>query len=229
MSIYRLTMWLMLLCKLIVIFFSGASTIYGINIDGYESTYLAYTRGFSVDAPELRSQISFSTTLFGVVNASYTQRFRWEINESSAPIRDFDFNPSLYAELKEKEVLVRFGYEHESNGQDEERSRSWERVFLMKKISSAGMFFSMKGWIPFFLHENNGIVDYQGKGEASVGYDNGKVKVSLTSRVKSSRVEASYNVGDFYIYLQSFNGFGPQIIEFDKDNHLNMIGIAITN
>jgi len=211
------------------LFFLAVDRIYGkgIELESFNPTYITYAtvEESTTETEELRVQVSFKATLFSSVKLGYNQRFRWEIYESSAPIHDIDFNPSVFIESKHFDA----GYEHESNGLDLEESRSWERLFIVNKYKHDMFFLNIKAWHPFFLNENNGIIDYQGKGEFQGGVDTGKIKLSGTFRINFSKIEASYNLGDFYIYTQVFNGFGPQIIEFDQERHINMVGVALTN
>jgi outer membrane phospholipase A len=66
---------------------------------------------------------------------AYTVKVLWDLWAPSAPFDESNHNPELYWEhtLRERQLGLtdyRLGLEHESNGEDGERSRAWNRLYL---------------------------------------------------------------------------------------------------
>lgn len=66
---------------------------------------------------------------------AYTVKVLWDLWADSAPFDESNHNPELYWEhtLRERQLGLtdyRVGLEHESNGEDGERSRAWNRLYL---------------------------------------------------------------------------------------------------
>jgi phospholipase A1/A2 len=194
-----------------------------IELEAYENNYIIRTQG--EDENNLRFQFSVVSDLVGPIRFAYTQRAIWRLWEPSAPITDIDFNPSIFFDHKGR---FRLGYEHESNGMDKDNSRSWERVFAYYGYDYTDhIHLGYKAWQPFFLHENREITEFQGKGELYVKIQLGNFWINNTTREKNNTFEAGWDLGDFSIYGQSFNGYGKNIKEYDELNNYYGIGVSL--
>lgn len=71
---------------------------------------------------------------------AYTQVMFWSIYDKSAPFEDINYNPELFYRILEGEKdfirSVDLGYHHTSNGQEGEKSRSIDRLFLKTNFAS---------------------------------------------------------------------------------------------
>ncbi|OIO68244.1 MAG: hypothetical protein COW19_03100 [Zetaproteobacteria bacterium CG12_big_fil_rev_8_21_14_0_65_55_1124] len=91
---------------------------------------------------EVKYQISFQGVItdFGdspyELGGSYTQQSYWQVFNSalSAPFRETNYAPEIFvrwqdkdAPLFDKDTFYRVGFEHQSNGQSQPLSRSWNR------------------------------------------------------------------------------------------------------
>ena len=97
---------------------------------------------------ELEFQISFSVVIAKNIFSSsvdllgaYTQQSWWQVYNSgwSRQFRESNYSPELFARhllnpapvlLGTRAVLLDYGYVHQSNGQVQELSRSWDRLFV---------------------------------------------------------------------------------------------------
>lgn len=70
----------------------------------------------------------------------YTQVMLWDIYSQSAPFDDINYNPEIFYRLIEGDTKfirsIDAGYLHTSNGEDGDKSRSMERVFLTTNIAT---------------------------------------------------------------------------------------------
>lgn len=71
---------------------------------------------------------------------AYTQVMLWNIYEQSAPFDDINYNPEIFYRLIEGETTfirsIDFGYHHTSNGEDGDKSRSMNRLFLKSNFAT---------------------------------------------------------------------------------------------
>ena len=117
---------------------------------------------------------------------SYSQKSFWDIGEPSAPFSDHNFNPSVFYQIEtaDKSTVWEFSpIEHESNGQDSDMSRSWNRSYVSASHVSGKWDLYAKGWGIWQRSGNNrDIKDYQGFGEVMVA-------VNTTDAVKGERTQ----------------------------------------
>lgn len=75
---------------------------------------------------------------------AYSQRSFWRLYawDESAPITENNFSPELFTRYRRFRHKLRsgfdqtqIGYQHESNGQDEDRSRGWERLYVEQRYT----------------------------------------------------------------------------------------------
>ncbi len=206
---------------------------------------------------QLSLQKNLSYNLFGFneyISLGYTQHVWWQLYTDSAPFRETNYMPEVFMivptsyEIDKLNNLkaVKFGYRHQSNGQDGYRSRSWDRLFLATYWQWDNLFLKAEGWyrIPedrkgaeFYDgtnlnakgDDNPDIEDYLGYGDIDIKYLYGKHQFGLMVRnnLKSSnnkgavQFDWSVPVNDSkntYWYIKVFNGYGESLIDYDKSN-----------
>jgi hypothetical protein len=220
------------------------------------------TRGVAIDAVhtqqkriETKMQISLKTKiaedLFGThadLWAGYTQQSNWQVynrGKKSAPFRNSDYAPELFITQPVKANLpfggklrmLGVGYIHQSNGQSQPLSRSWNRIYAM-----AGMEWGKLSVIPRIWarldsgadkDDNPDIMHYMGYGDLRIAYQfNNKHALSSTLRYnpKHSKgaVQLNYTFpikGNLKGYVQGFYGYGESLIDY---NHKQKgIGLGI--
>ena len=112
-------------------------------------------------ATEAEFQISFKKQLsynfFGwneYIFVGYTQTVLWQLYEKSSPFREMNYKPEIFLSVPSSEYLddkyglkaVRYGYLHESNGQDGYRSRSWNRLHVTWLWQWDNLFLASRLW-----------------------------------------------------------------------------------
>ena len=116
---------------------------------------------------EVEFQISFQKQLsynfFGwneFLYVAYTQTVWWQLYEKSSPFREMNYQPEIFIAVPTSKTLdeefglkaIRYGYLHESNGQDGYRSRSWNRLHVSGLWQWDNLFLATRIW--YRLPEN---------------------------------------------------------------------------
>ena len=202
---------------------------------------------------ETKFQISFKKSLFknifGVDDKlflAYTQTSWWQTTAPSAPFRETNYEPELFLNIPFKSnqsVLksYRVGLVHQSNGKLAQ-SRSWNRAYLSGKFLYSGVLFEPRVWYRFKENErtnpnntsgddNPDILDYLGYGDLTISYPYKKNLFSSVVRKKSVQLDWTfpiYGLKDVYGYLQYFNGYGENLVDYDEKVEKIGLGFAIT-
>jgi phospholipase A1 len=81
------------------------------------------------------------------VNFGYTQKSRWKLYDASAPFEENNYNPEIYYSYNTRDLFglgpldwVTMGFEHESNGEDDDESRSWNRIYGQLRLQWKNVF-----------------------------------------------------------------------------------------
>lgn len=104
------------------------------------------------NSSELKYQLSLKLELLKTetssLNFAYTQKSYWQVydSENSRPFRETNYNPEVFYRIGSKLTFLDIGYEHESNGEEDPLSRSWDRVYLKAFIQSPTFRISYKVW-----------------------------------------------------------------------------------
>jgi len=160
----------------------------------------------------LKKQISYD--FFGMnelIYFAYTQTVYWQLYSYSAPFRETNYKPEVFMsvpvsyELDQKIGLkaLKYGFIHESNGQDGYQSRSWNRLYLSTLWQWENLFVAARAWYripednkpseyytgglsPEYADikgdENPDIDKYLGYGDLNIDYLNGHSQYSLLLR-----------------------------------------------
>lgn len=208
------------------------------------------------DPVSARFQFSFRYRLFddqGVVAEhfpvarglylGFTQTSLWDLQSESKPFRDTSFRPSLFYRWKISDpirggfVSLSGGYEHESNGRDDEDSRSIDTLFLKAEgryylgdgLTYLGI--EPKAWTYLDRDDNPDIARYRGYAELGLRYgrEDGLMLTSLLRRGTAGKMRRQFDlsyplrrsvfsgVGAF-AHLQYVGGYGETLLDYDKDN-----------
>ncbi len=86
------------------------------------------------------------------VNFGYTQKSIWKLYDASAPFEENNYNPEIYYSWDTSDLLgwgpldwLTVGFEHESNGEDDPGSRSWNRIYFQLRLLWEDLFGSADG------------------------------------------------------------------------------------
>jgi phospholipase A1/A2 len=203
--------------------------------------------------PEVAFQLSFKARLwrdmFGkdiCLWGAYTQRSFWQLYnfDDSSPFRETDYEPELllnfgtrYRVLGFDGRFVQIGFNHQSNGQSEPLSRSWNRLVANAGIERGRLSLLFKAWVRFHDAEddNPGLTHYMGNGELWAYYFIGKhrlglmVRDNLNFRENRGAIQAEWSFPLFAMvagYVQYFLGYGESLLDYDHRVHRVGIGFV---
>jgi phospholipase A1/A2 len=220
--------------------------------DNYFLTGLPLNERATKSNSDIKYQISFKHRLTNAelpldsyLFLTYTQKSFWEVYRNSSPFAESNYNPGI--------GLGKFFYngdsfvgagsvmvQHESNGQNELASRSWNRIsvnYFFPVAPQATL--ALTGWIPFGLDDNPDLMDYIGYGEAALnwqvmpnklivdaigrkgyGWDwKGSLQTQVSFRLTENRNQ--------YLMLQWFTGYAESLINYQEYNNMLRLGIVI--
>ncbi|WP_220718222.1 phospholipase A [Agarivorans litoreus] len=201
-------------------------------------------------------RLTFPFTLFtdsDNLSFAYTQQTFWQPYDRSVDsIRETNYEPEFFyqwnseSEHKAKwsPEWIRFGLVHESNGQTQTRSRSWNRVYTEFSFDADPVSIAIKPWYRIQEDEseddNPNIEDYYGYGELTANWKiNDRHHLMFLGRNNFKKenkgaldIRWSYGMTqNLALYLKYFNGYGESLIDYNKHNQSLGIGIgfAINN
>ena len=101
--------------------------------------YATYNENTEVEF-QLSLKKDLTYDLFGLneyIAFAYTQKVWWQLYDNSGPFRETNYLPEIFMTIPTSKSLddsiglkaVKFGFLHESNGQEGYRSRSWNRLY----------------------------------------------------------------------------------------------------
>lgn len=210
----------------------------------FQSVEVKFQYSFNVNLwPDI---VGKNTSLsFGYTQLSLFQAYN---GEASRPFRETDYSPELWFDyffqgeppgLIEPRVL-RFGYQHESNGQQEPLSRSWDRLYLDFIFEVGRVAVGLRPWyrIPEkrSRDDNPDIQRYMGYGDLVLVYPSGGHTVSallrnnLDTADNRGALELGYSfplAGQLKGYLQVFSGYGESLIDYNHSATRVSLGIML--
>ena len=193
----------------------------------------------------------FSHVYFG-----YTQTSLWDLEGESKPFFDTSFKPSLFyrhnnvhrSESGNFRIWGQVGYQHESNGQGGDESRSLDIIYV-KPVFEFARFWggghltvAPRLWIyPGTPDENPDIAEYRGYGDlrmAFTGRSDWQVAATIqvgTSGKGSVQLDGTWPMDkilgrnfDAFLYAQYFNGWGESLRSYNQRLPWQLrLGIAV--
>jgi phospholipase A1 len=182
----------------------------------------------SIKAPVWRQM--FGTNLDTFV--SYTSKSYWQLfnDEFSAPFRETNYEPEIFVrDFSEYDFLGlkvagwSLGFNHQSNGQTQRYSRSWNRIMAKSAISiTDDLAVLARAWYRIPEDEedddNPGMHRYYGYGDfRAVWAPN---RNTFTAMLRPGTRETSYELTWSYpisrvfrIYAQYYNGYGESLLD----------------
>lgn len=218
-------------------------------------------KDLDLDNVEAKFQLSFKTKVWGDVFGDngdlwlgYTQSSRWQVYNDrrtySRPFRESNYEPELllsfradYDLLGWRLRLLGLGINHQSNGQSEPRSRSWNRITAFLGAERAGWIIGLRPWyrLPESAEddENPDIEDFIGRGELIVNRRAGRHNLALTLRHSLRGGDANHGSGQFewtfplssYLkgYFQLFSGYGESLVDYNHRQTAAGLGITLVD
>jgi outer membrane phospholipase A len=187
---------------------------------------------------------------------AYSQKSFWDLESDSAPFKDNNYNPELF--YLQRDVFqnafgenvrmdVQTGYEHESNGEDGLKSRSWDRLYFWPSWTFGNpddYHFVLAPKIWGIIAEGDEfpdhMEDYYGYGELHMRYgkhDSYMFDVMLRKGTESNhgavRVNASYPMNrlfrhrlNLYAFVQAYYGEGEALFAIERHSSRWQFGVA---
>ncbi len=200
----------------------------------------------SIKKPIAHDFFGFNET----INFGYTHTSLWQLYEDSSPFRETNYKPEIFVTVpygkRDKTALkgFTFGFLHESNGQPEETSRSWNRLYLESYFQTGNLFIIPKIWYRIPENENDDdnpdIEDYMGYGDLTLvyPYKSHTFKLLLRDNLKLDDDNKGYaqfdwtfplfNSKNTFGYLQLSSGYGDSLIDYDKEINRISFGISLS-
>ena len=192
----------------------------------------------------------------------YSQQSYWQIfnRDLSRPFRTTDHEPELIY-IYPHQIALPGGWDyrlsgaglvHQSNGQSDPLSRSWNRIYLMgaaEKVLGPESSLRLQGRVWERLREssgnddNPGIENFIGRAELTANWQINKANTlgitfrhSLRSEAKgSTRIDwlmapgGSPNYTGLRYHVQLFNGYGDSLLDYNKRRNVLSIGLSLVD
>ena len=187
----------------------------------------------------------------------YTQQSYWQVfnGDISRPFRTTDHEPEIFY-VYPTDAQLPFGWRwrysgvglvHQSNGQSEPLSRSWNRWYLMTG-AELGKRWQVHARLWKRIPEgsgdddNPGIQNYIGRGEVKLGWNiNDQNYLGVTARGSlgkgkgSGRVEWLRTLGEGWnggksnlrLHVQLFSGYGDSLIDYNYKRTVFSVGLSL--
>lgn len=216
------------------------------------------TTPLNLDQLESKLQLSFKTKLLndiigdnGDLWFGYTQSSRWQVynTSESRPFRETNHEPEFMFVWRTKYSLfgldgrlLSLSLNHQSNGQNEPLSRSWNRIILTLGLDRPNWVVQFRPWwrIPETSateDENPEILDYVGRGEILIVHrqkNSHQISMQIRHSFKwddakgSIKLEWSYPCFDrLRCHAQVFNGYGESLIDYNHETTAIGLGVAL--
>ncbi len=238
------------------IYFLPLSYNFRSTFDEYEAAY----EDVELQRTELKFQLSLKAKLWpdllsdrGDLWFGYTQQSYWQAynTDESSPFRDTNYEPELiyawrtgYALPGLDSRLLLLGLNHQSNGQGDPLSRSWNRLILGALFDRGPNFATqLRLWWRIAEGEeddNPDITDYVGRGDWLNTYRRGRNTYSVLLRSNidpgdlrgAVRLDWAFPLGPVSPvrgYAQYFYGYGDTLLDYDQVSNRIGIGILLTD
>lgn len=223
------------------------------NLRPYSPSQRAIGYDYHLENEEAKYQISFKIPLLsGVLDDrttlwfGYTQQSLWQVynQDESAPFRETNYEPEIFfryhADWKLGKMTINgfaFGFNHQSNGQSDPRSRSWNRLMGTVAFSRGRWLFMVNPWYRLPENKNDDNPDI----ESYLGYASYRViykaaaertfSMQLMNNLRSDNrttVELGYSFPlgrTLKGFIQYYNGYGESLIDYN--HRIKRFGVGI--
>ncbi|MFA5824491.1 MAG: phospholipase A [Gallionellaceae bacterium] len=209
---------------------------------------------YALDNRDMKFQISLKHDIadfqeYGSLWLAYTQLVLWQYynRSNSQPIREIYYEPEFIYSLRPSDFsLLNLGFVHQSNGEPNPRSRSWNRVYIQP-----GLEIGDEGWRLVLLarwwqrlresalvDDNADIVNFLGYREFELRYiEDENWEISVISRIHSTQLDIAapwsswlaldeayeHNIN---VHLHYFNGFGESLLDYNQSHVTWGVGVS---
>ncbi|OOG48055.1 phospholipase A [Rhodanobacter sp. C01] len=210
-----------------------------------------------LDNVESKFQLSLKTKVWqgvfgdaGDIWVAYTQDSHWQVynSQASRPFRETNYEPEAmlvfdthYEVLGWDGRLLGIGVDHQSNGQSDPLSRSWNRVMADIGFERAGWTVMLRPWwrIPESRADDNNpdISNYMGRGDMQIIHEWNGQEFGLMLRHSLRGGSESHGaaqftwsfplIGNLRGYMEAFKGYGESMIDYNHNATYLGIGISL--
>ncbi|WP_306522316.1 phospholipase A [Rheinheimera sp.] len=207
----------------------------------------------------LRAKVATGVVLPGAdLWFAFTQRSMWQLwnQTDSAPFRSTDYQPELiyvvpvpkpFGEVGDgwRVRMLQFGIAHQSNGQSDPLSRSWNKIYagLALDKGNFGLNWRYHQRITESPEDddNPDLIDYIGSHELTATWLPGAATAMLVWRNDLSnlsqgsfQLDMTYPVDDTKLdglrwHLQLFSGYGETLLDYNIRQHSVGLGVMLFN
>ena len=232
-----------------------------LNEGVYQQNDVALREG--LESVEVQFQISLKSRLnrndlffaddqvaLGITIESWWQLYS---NDLSSPFRETNYLPEIFYLVPllwgpfGGNTAVIAGFEHQSNGQVQGLSRSWNRIFAGLIYERGSFIASIRPWyrIPEERKENPDdargddnpdILDFMGHGELTLGWRKNEIEYASLFRLNTSTGNGAVKLGvtfpffaKFRGFVQFFHGYGDSLIDYNHSQTRIGVGVSLTN
>ncbi len=209
---------------------------------------------------QLSMKVKAAENLFGShadLWFAYTQQSHWQAYNSrkvnttvgklstSNLFRETDFNPQIFVTFSTHYDLVgltgRFinvGLWHQSNGNGDPASRSWNRVYAQFGFERGDFALYVRPWIrihePSSDDDNHDIVRYEGYGDVTGIYKWGQQEFSILGRLNGGHygLQATWDFpikGRIKGYVNATSGYSETLIDYNWRQNTVGVGILLVD
>ncbi len=205
---------------------------------------------------EIKFQLSLKTRVWSDLwkNSSlwiaYTQQSYWQLysdDKASAPFRETNHEPELIWQFPLQFTAFGFNarvaslsFNHQSNGQPNPLSRSWNRITGEIAFDRNNYVLSAKTWTRIDGSKNDdnpAITDYAGRIEFGLAYKSGNhtLAIGLKNNLDNenrSGVEVNWLfplASHLRGFVQIYSGYGESLINIEDYSNRIGVGVALTD
>lgn len=213
------------------------------NVDNKEAKFQ-----LSIKLPLYTQADSVEGVYFGFTLTSFWQLYNSEV---SKPFRETNYEPEVFYQWNTDIKLLGFdfnavqlGFNHMSNGQSAERSRSWNRITLASVFSDEDDLYYLRTWYRIPEDAKASADDPSGDDNPRINHYFGRIELGYGTRYEdwsfflrlrnnlelnnnrgSVEFSVSYPVSPRYeVVLVYFSGYGDSLIDYDRRQ--NRIGLG---
>ena len=188
---------------------------------------------------------------------AYTQQSYWQIFDAghSRPFQESDYEPELILShpmddldasvIGMRPAFFNLGLVHQSNGQSDPRSRSWNRAYGQLGLyrvfdDDSSLALLLRPWWRIReapeTDDNHDITRYLGYGDIEALYWSGPYLVSVLARIRSVQLDISRRVPfmggsdqsrGLQLHLQLFTGYGESLIDYNQAHTTVGFGVSV--
>lgn len=205
----------------------------------------------------LKSQLNEKDLLFAkdALSVGITLEAWWQLYSSalSSPFRETNYQPEIFYLVPllwgpfGGNTAVMVGFEHQSNGQVQGLSRSWNRLYASLFYDRGAFVAYVRPWyrIPEEAKESAGdakgddnpdILDFMGHGELGMSWRKYQKEYAVRVRGNPSTGKGAVTIGmtfplfaKFRGFVQYFNGYGDSLIDYDHFQQRLGLGVALNS